>query len=861
MSVVQPAVVVAMAASRMRDVSEALSRKLDATTVQASLGNGRIGLGPNRFRPTERRVLALVRAASDMLHSPEPAAVARSGALYPGPSRYAVLGSAGFELPAYADLLAVTHTWRAATMRRGTPDPFLSLVEVPTATFVNRVGTEMLADAGADAAAIRRAEAFTMGVVGALAHGLVMPPIQRAAHARRTSKPWNRHEPAAFIRSTDAATLRRVVGGADPVATFQAMWPSAEQAAPLLAGYHRALDAVYHLEDRPARARGWPAYEDAFVAGPALDEARLRAGYERLLADLEPWGMGAWFGVLTPILLGPGLALLAGRALPGASAFMTADSVTERSLSELITVSDGIGSIAPFVYSMVMWANVADQPSEPFVSALWTFIVRAGLFAGWIPTIGTSTDDPSPAARWALAGGMLGIDVYALVRLLASLGDRQPGPAVAFGVQNIPGVMTLVTLGQAGIVKGVVAAAAEAGADDDGAAIAGWIAWAVTTLGLWLGAGLPVAAALARGGGWMSWFHADGRPSWRGALAEIDQPVDAQDAGAVFDDSALWHDPATAAPGLTDLRYPTGGRPLVKVWRAEGSPALEISHDLHTISIRDAESPAAVTRVEIGPGSRTVDDVVALLADVDHIEAAAADAGVRYDLPWPASIANPGDGADPRQAVDDPARTAFTELPTDPDEAYVIRHAPDSSLTSPIGQAGPARSPFDGLRVVPRERLGDLDDTGLGVATDLAVLLGLGAASRLRTVQPLTPAVVPAVPAVPGPIGAVAQVFRDWNLDHRRANEWRTIVAGGASAEQPPPADAALAEGARIADAMGWVALWRAWLRVASDTLQDTESALVSPDTPAVRAADGTELRPTNAQLTRGICYLLDLPT
>jgi hypothetical protein len=56
------------------------------------------------------------------------------------------------------------------------------------------------------------------------------------------------------------------------------------------------------------------------------------------------------------------------------------------------------------------------------------------------------------------------------------------------------------------------------------------------------------------------------------------------------------------------------------------------------------------------------------------------------------------------------------------------------------------------------------------------------------------------------------------------------------------------------------VPLWRAWLRVASDTRADTGAAVVSRDTPAVRAADGTIIRPTNAQLTAGIRFLLDLP-
>jgi hypothetical protein len=85
------------------------------------------------------------------------------------------------------------------------------------------------------------------------------------------------------------------------------------------------------------------------------------------------------------------------------------------------------------------------------------------------------------------------------------------------------------------------------------------------------------------------------------------------------------------------------------------------------------------------------------------------------------------------------------------------------------------------------------------------------------------------------------------------------LVAGGAAAEDAPPA-AALAEGERVANALGWVPLWRAWLRMASDPTQDAAAPLAAPYAPTVRTADGETLRPTNAQLSAGIRYVLDLP-
>src|SRR5262249_34697447 len=64
-------------------------------------------------------------------------------------------------------------------------------------------------------------------------------------------------------------------------------------------------------------------------------------------------------------------------------------------------------------------------------------------------------------------------------------------------------------------------------------------------------------------------------------------------------------------------------------------------------------------------------------------------------------------------------------------------------------------------------------------AADLAALLCLGAASRLSLDDhPVTP------PSAAKPVHRVSQVFRNWNLDRRRLNEWKTLVSGGATSER-----------------------------------------------------------------------------
>jgi hypothetical protein len=858
-SLLQPAAVVALANARLRDVREALERKLNASTVNAPSG----GIGRSRFGNTERRVLGLVQAANDMLGGRDPAPLPITSPLAPGPSKFAVLGSAGFEIPQYVDLFAPGGPWRSDVMRRGSRDPDVSFVTVPTTGFVNAFGA--LVRPEADITARKRGEAVTLGMMAAIAHGFVMGPVARGAQAQLSTREWTRHTPGTFLATADAQILQRLIGTADPVAAWRSWWPTPEQAEYWWQPYLNAVDATYHLSALPATAKGLSLFEKNFPDGKPLDLDRVKAGYKRMLADLSPWGAGAWFGVLTPLTLAPSLATLLGRLLPFAKRFNNTDPLTERSFSELITLSNALGEITPFIYSMIMWANVPDH-TDPFGNAVALLVVRVALTVLWFFTIGDEDSDSSPIARWAIAGGMLGADVYAMIRALVSIGGRQPGATAVFAMQTIPGMTTVASLIQAAIIKAIVSAAGEDGED-----AASWITWIVTTVGLWLGFSIPMAFKLA-GSSWMSWFRTGPRDTLGDAQKLLGERAQPTGAAHVFDDSTLWSLPNVASPTLADLRYPSGLRPLVRVWWT-GSGDVEIAHDEHEIKLR---KDGTVTPVVVGPGERTAASIVAKLSTALgsdlHAEIAdaddAADPDPSYDLPWPSTLADPGDER-ATLAEHDAAKDTFQKVGKSKEKAYIIRHSPRAALSSPFGLSGSATSPLRGVRVVPQAGVGDLDDTALGTAADLAILLCLGAASTLRDVTPAQPNPIAPVgqPAPPAPgalpnLAPLSQVFRSWNLDERRANEWREVVAGSAAPETPAgaPPPPGTPDGRAIALAMGWVPLWRAWLRVATDTVVDANAAVVTPYAPTVRTHDGRTFRPTNADLTAGIRFLLDLP-
>lgn len=159
--------------------------------------------------------------------------------------------------------------------------------------------------------------------------------------------------------------------------------------------------------------------------------------------------------------------------------------------------------------------------------------------------------------------------------------------------------------------------------------------------------------------------------------------------------------------------------------------------------------------------------------------------------------------------------------------------------------------------------LGSLDDTEqtggalLNEAADMATLLCLGITSHLLPDAERDAAAVGSQTS----LNRSYQVFRNWNLDRRRVNEWRMLVQGGAVSEKaglPAGPDFALGalpagfqssapEGEPVATRLGWLPLLRQWLDMAARGAND-----VAADT-AARAGG-----PTNRELSRGLAFLLD---
>jgi hypothetical protein len=191
----------------------------------------------------------------------------------------------------------------------------------------------------------------------------------------------------------------------------------------------------------------------------------------------------------------------------------------------------------------------------------------------------------------------------------------------------------------------------------------------------------------------------------------------------------------------------------------------------------------------------------------------------------------------------------------------------------PFGGGAAPGSPYvrvggharDGLRPVSTGAADLLSgDTAMDHAADLAAILCMGGVSHLLTPGELQPTVA-GVRRFPGaaPLGRIYQCFRNWNLDRRRVNEWKMLIAGGARSEkrgrpaaEPDPLMLSPDEnwrpqspGEDVANRIGWVPVLRRWLDVARRGGDDVTADSV------LRPGD-----PSNLELSRGLAFLLDLP-
>jgi len=806
-----------------------------------------------------------------------------------GLGKYVVLGGAAFDWLGYPSLLVRFGDIVPAMIRRGSPDPNLSCVVAPAlqiafeAARLGLAGTE-------DDAARAKIRAFGMGMVTAIAADTLVAPVARGASLatakrRRDAAPWI--DPTVQGR-VDALVREHLLGNASQAELTAALPARADLPEALIDGLLGAVDAVTHAFS-VGRPTGYPDFEQALHPAPRPTRQDLANTYAIARDGLEPWGMGAWWLYLLPYSLSL-IAPVLIAALPDWKASRLfrkvepgADGPDEESVSQLAILGQSMATLGPAFTTFYLRSRVS-EPDGPFwagVTAMAGDVIAAVLLATSV-----ATGPWDPWIRWL-------VWIVPLVGRLVfggfAIGESHPPLSRFYWIQTFPLFASLLQLLVGAMFYGIVDGARDTG---DGWKRFGWTFAGFAAVVL--GAQIIVAAVL------------DGR-SFLGALAAGVTPrpapppappedrlagipalvdVAALPAGngspvgpaAVFDESVLF---VSGTPvDLAALRYPPGDRPLLRLWWT-GAGTLQICPAGDRLRARIGD--AGAEQVVVLPAAQLTPAALAAFliahvtgrpdgaADAEHALHAepfvdVTDAIATHPLPYPAVIEDVGGG--------------FVPVGGDQAHAYVLRNARRAQLVTPLGSDGPAVTAAEGWPVAPGPGpLGD-EGTAVGLAGELAALLALGAASRLHP-GPATYGRPPAgltQGALPAP---VSQVFRTWNLDERRANEWRTLVGGGAWREKGPDvgasanatvsrdpgqlpdaaADSVPMEAGTVddADRLGWLPAFRAWSRLAVDIEEDTNADTAAPYTPIAAMSDRRR-QPTNRELSEIVRYVLDLP-
>jgi hypothetical protein len=822
-----PAVIVAMLThQKLRDLDGDLQLKM--------------GTAGATIKDTERRVQDLAHRAADMLAAGDRVNAPATIDMAQNFSKFAFMGTLAWDLVDFGDILSPNAGWAGDVMRRGTPDAHLSKVLVASSQFAIRAG-EIAISKVSTTADRQKIQAFTMGMLATLASQVVCNPVLRGMAADRNTIDWDHNRSGIDDYAVSLWISKNLLNDIPAGSDWRTWWPDRSQVPDqLFEGFAEALREVYNPESLLGQVFADALKGDTANSLPSADD--IADGY-RLYRNAQTGGMGAgiWFLILSPLLFMPGISLLIALAMPHAKHLLSVTDTEpdERSWYELYVTSMALGSVFPFIYGMVLWGILPKRTSYG-VQALLFGLTRLAFGAAAF-----ATTDAKPGVRWGLQFTLpTAFDVYHLVRTIVSAAKGNPGDARLWWLQSFP-LMTAAT-------NLLFALITFKGNRKEKWVF--WVLWALHTLGIWIGVGIPTAIGIERGGGLLGLFRNRVDPD-RPDLGSIDPRslyTLAPSRAALFDDSLLWEQGGNA---LEHKRYPSGKRTILKVWAEHDD--MHIKHDRDHVVIKRA---ADETEVPLN-GPLTPQQIADELEDVDGVFAEVySDDDPSYPLPAPDMLADPGD-SESTMAAHDEKSDDFVALSTDEDDPYLLRHAPRSAMITRLGKGGTAGSHDDGIDLLPRSASGSFEGTGVDLAADLASLLCMGAVPSVNGAA-INVAGVGANPQLP----KVYEVFRHWNLDERRINEWKMLVSGGgdadANATRPRPGGNAnpAPGGESVANELGWIRLIKAWKAMATDRHADSSSQSRHARAPFFRADNTPARQPKNAELTEAMRFLLDLP-
>ncbi len=621
-----------------------------------------------------------------------------------GVSRFVMLGAVGPDLPRYAAMYAPGQEWLWDTLHKGNPDEHRERVLARSTDFVFTFWrkVEPLIDADTSKADERteardKVRAYLLGHLCHVAADVLSHPWYDdvAAHPGDAGRPrLRRADVAGAVERAVAARFFNRGPGADTRGSdWATWWPSTGDVPGAFYGaFDAAVREVYGGEGRPA---GLKAFEDAFRAydppAPALSPRLVRDGVATFRTVAETghgWDLWDWLGVTAPTFLLAFGAYPLAAVLTRASDFETEltgtpDEIAEKErvrTYELVAYPFAATALTPLVTMIWVTASsfgVGSQIVTGWVAAGVQLLAAVGFFA----TLGGAGD-----ARWALFFVVpLFVEVAHMLHVLIRGGRGDRHWQLALGTLLHLALALVFMLCYRTFLHPGIAELKKREEDRDYGVFVGWMA-------LWFG--MVVVLWIVHALFWRYVFGAK-------------QPSDADNAFAgrhhhlrLYDDAALGRDPLGPSPALDGLLYPSGARPLLKLWwRGPDAQELSVRSDRDRLTFSfDGAGAGPKQTVHLPVASTTLREFAQLLTRTVrdkngastqflHVEPAFP-ADPEMELPPGLAFSDWGDHRD-TQADHDTDAAAFRTIPRTEADALPLSHAPRELLSTRFGKGGP----------------------------------------------------------------------------------------------------------------------------------------------------------------------------
>lgn len=854
-----------LARERLREIRDQLGAKVHSSGVITSV---------------DRRVLELASKAHEMMSSQPQVRTTFPDApdLRPfgeGVSAFSVMGAMGPDITGFSAILAPGQAWVFDTVHKGSPDENREMVVAGTTDFIFELWRQVSSRLAGSEAQLRKMRAYVMGHLCHLAADIVTHPLINDFEWHASTAPQGKLTHSDGEVSHDARVAQTIFRRASTRegAAWDDWWPTLDDVPPeFFDAYAEAFEQVYKAVAR--RRTGFGEFEERFAdLDPPFPTADfVRDGYRLYRKGIIPFGYGfgawMWFVALMPLSL-PMMTvpLLALGPEKSRMLFLKKDlgADSDRAWCEMLALSLFVGSVSALVFQA--WVGALTMHGVMTGSILGIVLQSVQIVLGIVFLATLGTEMPS-WLRWLLFVIVPGAVVFAqFIKFIVDVARDDTRKRSALAALYCFPPMLMVASSLLGLALSRLFIAIE-DADD-------------------LHPALFALAAVLNSVGWFVTFFVIARHVLRDAkIPELPQ-FDQTKAHHVrlFDDTTLFLDPGSfraadypggTAPKMVGRFYPSGQRKLLKLWW-EGDGDLWIRVDRNRLHFSTDEAglvnPQDVT-APIGP--TTLAEFARYLTatvrgaggETNKLKASVLFPGdLDYELPPGAVFADHGDFEE-KLADHDTEAAKSRKLGTDSDSDYILYHAPKPAHAIRFGRSGPVLSAQEADEAAIRtseDATGypyvynpvdtEADATLMRNAADFAALLCMGAAPHLEAGVPEG--------------DRVFQVFRNWNLDRRRINEWRMLVAGGALSEKGADLNKydpamlrpsnptgwttkmsgdALDEGERTAREMGWVPLLREWLDMARRPTVDSlaEERLKAEN-------------PTNRAMSRAMAFLLDM--